>query len=88
MLSYRWVIESFYDFVQKARDDEALGHGDGNAAGAQIKQFVLVDLTGRCAMPCQNKICAEYRAGSVELIAIFAARKLWPLLQKRARRRR
>ena len=88
MLSYRWVIESFYDFVQKARDDETLGRGDGNATGTQIKQFVLVDLTGRYALRCENQFRAEYRAGSAEMIAIFAARKLWPLLQKRARRRR
>ncbi len=61
--------------------------GDGNATGTQIKQFVLVDLTGRYAMRCENQFRAEYRAGSAEMIAIFAARKLWPLLQKRARRR-
>ena len=39
------VIETLNDFIEESGDEEALGDFCGNAAGAQIKKFVFVDLT-------------------------------------------
>lgn len=59
MLSDRWVIETLNYFIEEAGDNETLGHWDGNAAGAQIKEFVFIDLAGRCAVGATD-IIGEY----------------------------
>jgi hypothetical protein len=46
MLSYRWMIETLDDLIEKAGDEEPLGHFCGNTARAKIKEFVFVDLAG------------------------------------------
>ena len=55
MPSNRWMIETLDDFIQKAGDQEALGDFCGNAAGAQIEEFVFVDLEiGRAS--CRERV--------------------------------
>ena len=44
MISYRWMIETPDDFVQKAGNEEALSYICRNAARAQIEEFIFVDL--------------------------------------------
>ncbi len=46
MLGDSRLIEALDDFIQKARDDEALGNRDGNSTRAEIKHFLFVDLAG------------------------------------------
>jgi hypothetical protein len=50
MFRYRWMIEALDDFVQKASHNETLGDRNGNAAGAQVQELVLVDLPRRRTM--------------------------------------
>ena len=44
MISYRWMIETPDDLVQKAGNEEALSYICRNAARAQIEEFIFVDL--------------------------------------------
>ncbi len=39
------VIKALNDFVEKASDEKPLGDVCGNAAGAQVEEFLLIDLT-------------------------------------------
>ena len=52
----RRLIEALDDFVQETGDDETLGNWNGNAAGAEIKHFVFVDLAGGGAVGATNVI--------------------------------
>ena len=63
MIGYRRVIESLYYFVQETGDNKALGDGDRDAAGAQIKQFVFIDLTGGCAVRATDVFGEDFEAG-------------------------
>ena len=45
MITNHRVIEALNYFVEESGDEQALGDFCGNAAGAQIKQFILIDLT-------------------------------------------
>ena len=63
MLSYRWMIETLDDFVQKTGDEEALGDLCWNAARAQIKQLVFVDLAGGCAVGATDVVGENFEAG-------------------------
>jgi hypothetical protein len=63
MISDRRVIEALDDFIQKAGYNETLGHWDGNTARAQIKKFVFVDLTGRCAVGATAVVGENFQAG-------------------------
>ena len=51
MVTDRRVIEPLDHFIQKPRDDEALRNWDRNAASAQIKEFVFVDLRSGSGLP-------------------------------------
>ncbi len=63
MISYRWMIETPDDFVQKAGNEEALRHVCRNAARAQIEEFVFIDLAGRCAVCATDVIGEDFEAG-------------------------
>jgi hypothetical protein len=63
MLSYRWMIETLDDFVQKAGDQEALGDFCGNAAGAQIEELVFVNLAGGGAVGATDVVGENFEAG-------------------------
>src|SRR5438094_4948653 len=58
---YRRFIETLDHFVQKPRDDEPLGDGNGNAASAKIKKFVRIDLTGSCAVGATDVVCENFK---------------------------
>ena len=62
MISYRWMIETLDDFVQKAGDKEALGDLCGNAASAQIEEFVFINLAGRCAMSATDVVGEDFQS--------------------------
>src|SRR5947208_1196248 len=59
----RRLIEALDDFVQEAGDDEALGDGNGNPAGAKIKHFVFVDLARSGAVGTTDVIGENFEAG-------------------------
>ena len=50
MITNHRMIEALDHFVEESGDEEALGDFRGNAAGAQIKEFVFVDLARGCAV--------------------------------------
>ena len=50
------MIEPLDYLVQKAGDEEALGDFYGDAARAQIEEFVFVDLAGRRAVRATDVI--------------------------------
>jgi len=50
MITNHRVIEALDHFVEESGDDEALRDLYGNAARAQIEEFVFVDLAGRCTV--------------------------------------
>ena len=50
MITNHRMIEALDHFVEESGDEEALGDFCGNAAGAQIEEFVFVDLARGCAV--------------------------------------
>ena len=63
MLTDGLLIEALNNFVEKAGDQQALGHFRGNAARAQIEKFVFVDLTGSCAVGATDVVGEDFEAG-------------------------
>ena len=59
----RWVIEALDDFVEKAGDEEALCALCRNPPTAKVKQFVLVDLTGRGAVGATDVVGEDFETG-------------------------
>ena len=51
------------DFVQESGDDEALRNGNRNAAGAEIEEFVLLDLAGGGAVRATDVVGQNFEAG-------------------------
>src|SRR2546423_15394849 len=74
------LIEALDDFVQKAGDDETLGNGHGNAAGPEVKHFVLVDLPGRGAMGATNIIGQNLKSGHGVRLRVVTQKKISHLL--------
>ena len=62
MRCYRTVIEPFYDFIEETSDYEALSNFRGNAARAQIEEFILIDLAGSCAVGATDVIGENFQA--------------------------
>src|SRR5215470_2546721 len=76
MLADRRVIEALDDFVEKARDEEALGDFCRNTAGAQIEKFVLVDLTGRRAVSATDVIGQNFETRHRVRFGVVAKKKV------------
>src|SRR4029077_2128410 len=62
MFSYRWMIEALDDFIQKSSHNETLSDRNRNAAGTQIKEFVFVDLAGRCSVRATDVVGENFEA--------------------------
>ena len=60
MITDRRVIEALDYFVEESGDEEALGDFCGNAASAQIKKFVFVDLTGGRAVGAADVVSEDF----------------------------
>ena len=58
-----WLIEALNDFVQETGDDEALRDADRNAPGAEIEEFVFVDLAGGGAVGATDVVGQNFEAG-------------------------
>src|SRR5205823_12206156 len=61
-------------------DDEALGDRDGNAAGAQVKKLVFVDLSGGGAVGATHVVSENFKAGHRVRFRIVAQEKIADLL--------
>jgi hypothetical protein len=57
------LIEALNDFVQETGNDEALGDVDRNAAGAEIEEFVFVDLARGGAVRATDVVSQNFEAG-------------------------
>ena len=60
MITNHRVIEASDHFVEESGDEEALGYLCRNAAGAQIEEFVLVDLTGCRAVSATDVVSEDF----------------------------
>jgi hypothetical protein len=56
------MIKALNDFIQKAGNEEALGDRNWNTASAKIEEFVLIDLTGCCAVSATDVIRENFEA--------------------------
>ena len=63
MCSDRRLIEALDDFVQETGDDEVLGHLYRDTAGAEIEEFVLVDLAAGSAMGATDVVGQNFETG-------------------------
>ena len=63
MLRYCRMIEALNDFIQKACDNETLGHGYGNAACAKIEKLVFVNLAGSRPVAATHVVSQDFEAG-------------------------
>jgi len=63
MCSDRRLIEALDDFVQETGDDEVLGHLYRDTAGAEIKEFVFIDLAAGSAMGATNVVSQNFEPG-------------------------
>ena len=59
----RWLIEPLNHFVQETGDDEALRDFRRNAATAQIKKFVFIDLAAGRAVRATDIVRQDFEAG-------------------------
>ena len=80
MFADRRLIEALDDFVQETGDDEALGDWSRNAAGAEIEEFVLVDLTGGGAVGAPDVVGQNFEAGHRVRFGVVAQEKVAHLL--------
>src|SRR6266513_1650282 len=62
MPGYNWMIEALNDFIQKACDNETLGHRYGNAACAKIEKLVFVDLAGSRSVGATHVVGQNFEA--------------------------
>jgi hypothetical protein len=76
MLSNRWMLEALDDFVQKASHNEALGNGNRNAAGAEIEEFVLIDLPRSRAVGAADVIGEDFQTGHRVRFGVVAQEKI------------
>ena len=56
------MIEALDDFIQKSSHNETLSDRNRNAAGAQIEEFVFVDLAGRCSVRATDVVGENFEA--------------------------
>lgn len=63
VVAYRCMIEALDDFVEEARDEEALGDFGRDAARTQIKELVFFDLAGRCAVGATDIVGEDFETG-------------------------
>src|SRR5207302_11127575 len=61
--SNRRLIEALDDFVQETGDDEVLGDLHRNAAGAEIKEFVFIDLAAGSAVGATDVVGQNFELG-------------------------
>ena len=57
------MIEAIHDFVEEAGDEKLFCDRRGDAAGKEIKQFVLADLAGGGAVAALHIIGQDFEAG-------------------------
>ena len=60
MITNHRVIEALDNLVEKSSDEEALSYVCRNAAGAQIEEFVFVDLAGGRAVGATDIIGEDF----------------------------
>ena len=70
------LIEALDDFVQETGDDEVLGDLHRNAAGAEIEEFVLVDLAAGSAMAATNVVGQNFEPGHRVGFGVVAQEKI------------
>ena len=74
------LIEALNYFVEKSGDDEALSDRDGDAASAEIEEFVLIDLAAGCAVGATDVVGQNLEAGHGVGFGIVAQEKVAHLL--------
>jgi hypothetical protein len=57
------LIEALDDFVQETGDDEVLGDLHRNAAGAEIEEFVFIDLAAGGAVGATDVVGQNFEPG-------------------------
>ena len=76
MRSDHGLIEALDDFGEESGDDEALGDFDWDAAGAEIEEFVFVDLAAGGAVSATDVVGQNFEAGHGVGLGIVAQEKV------------
>ena len=76
MRSDRGLIEALDDFGEESGDDEALGDFDRDAAGAEVEEFVFVDLAAGGAVSAPNVVGHDFQAGHGVGLGVVAQEKV------------
>ena len=78
--SNRRLIEALDDFVQETGDDEVLGDLHRNAAGAEIKEFVFIDLAAGSAVGATDVVGQNFETKHRVSFSVVAQEKVANLL--------
>src|SRR5205085_2856380 len=80
MCSDRRLIEALDDFVQETGDDEVLGHLYRDTAGAEIEEFVFIDLAAGGAVGATDVVGQNFEPGHRVRFGVIAQEKITDLL--------
>src|SRR5205814_944189 len=74
------MIEAIYDLVEEAADKKLLCDRGGNAAGEEVKHFVLADLAGGRAVTAFDVVGQDFQTGHRVGFGVVAQKEVADLL--------